>query len=262
MGSFFTGAGGGATPKDVWEYSVRRLAPETKIINVTHKAPVETLQATPTALPTAKPATPQKSWTVASTDLPTCDVAPDKIQFQAFIVVAGKNTDTVAQTVYVDVHVNGTLRVSGSASIPADYYWTANIFVGDVKIGDVIDVYVWASATTVNWDYDAYQIQVMNIVPKSGLILTCAFNTTAFNLTSGNPLIQGTAYHYVVNLDLVAVVSNASSGSVSMLYAGNQFILTYLVGYAYRNFIGFLTDSTYRPRYYRQAVVLTVEVVY
>jgi hypothetical protein len=238
------------------------ISRRVKIITITHKAPVETLQTTPTSLPTAKPVSPQKSYTVASTDLPTTDVVPDKIQYQAMVFVAGKNTDTVSQTVYIEVYLNGTLVRSASSTVGAGYYWTASIWVADVKVGDVIDVYIWASDTAVNWDYDAYQIQVMNIVPISNnLIATLAFNTTHYPLTRGTPSTVGAYGYDIINFDVVIIASNVLSGSAVLTFPINKHIFAYIPD-LYGSYLILDASITYRPYYRKQYLINTVKVLY
>jgi len=139
------------------------LRKPVKIIEITLKDPTETLQATPTSLPTAEPATSQIVRTIAEADLPTISVNGSPNIFQAkctaWFVTGGKNTDTASRRVYYRALKNDASIRTGSMSVPAGYYWTLRFYFYDVIAGDTIEFRLWATTTKVNWDYDAYCCQ-------------------------------------------------------------------------------------------------------
>jgi len=128
---------------------------------ITYPAPYENLQDTPTDLPTAEPGTPQISYTVASGDLPVIlPSLPDNGKYVAYLIAAGKNTSASSQTVYFRMKKNGASITNGSSSVSAGYFYTRMFWFFDVQPGDVLEIYLWASSSEVNWDYEARFIYV------------------------------------------------------------------------------------------------------
>jgi len=251
----------GVSAADVWTWPIRRLTYEKVLITFTHKAPSETLMSTPVSLPTSKPSTPQLSIEITSEMMPTSDVAPESVGYQLAVYVAGKNTDTVAQTVYVEVVLNGTTVISRSTSVSAGYYWTFSGFVSNVDVGDVVDVYMWATSSLVNWDYYAYQVQVMRVAYWSGsLVYDLAFTSAGAGLTKGSPSVASTGNLYVYTQGLVAAVSNASSGRVTNVLPIGKLIATHYGDY-YINYGTIASSSTSRPYYHRQYYIYQLGVV-
>jgi hypothetical protein len=245
------------------------LAPYTKIfqnIIVQMRAPVENLQATPTSLPTAEPATSQWSKTLASTDFPTITPTPYNVAYVACVYLAGKNTETAGQTVYWRMIKNGASVATGSAGVSAGYYYTVNASFFGVVAGDVIEVRLWATSANVNWDYDGFQIQPSRLVTAEALNSPCYvnFRSLASNplLVKGNPSISTyyslTPYH----LDTALPTINAPA-SYDVLYPKATYCLyrLYAGDYSSSNTASVTTDSTYRPRYVTNYVPLTISLV-
>jgi len=250
--------------KEIWSHVERKLTYERKLITFTHQVPTETKQSTPTPLPTAKPSTPQKTITITSGMLPTFDAPLDDIKYQIAIWVGGRNTDTVSRYVYVDIALNGVTVISSSKDVGAGYYWTFSGFVSGVKVGDVIGIYLWASATTVNWAYDAYQVQVMSVlVCQNELLFDVSFESEFFNLV--NP------YAYSVVCESRGLVCSSQGFGIAIvdstrgrapnIFPIDKVIETYYGGY-HRNWsIILATSNAYCPWYIKQACIRRLGVV-
>jgi hypothetical protein len=245
------------------------LAPYTKIfqdITVQMKTPVENLQATPTSLPTAEPSTSQWIKTLASGDFPTITPTPYNVAQVAYVCLAGKNTDTASQTVYWRMIKNGASVATGSTSVSAGYYYTVNAFFLGVVAGEVIEVRLWASATTVNWDYDGFQIQPSRIVTTEALNSPCYTNfknvIACPTLVKGSPSVSTTYGMYVQHLDAF-LTSVSSPTAFEMLYPKATYCLyrLYYGDNTVMNSASVITSASYRPYYYRNYVPLGISLV-
>jgi len=236
-----------------------------QVITIKLKAPVENLQSTPTSLPTAEPSTSQYSKTLASTDFPTISPTPQNVSYVALVFLGGKNTDAASQTVYWRMLKNGVSIATGSASVSAGYFWTLNAFFFGVVAGDVLEVRLWASATTVNWDYDAFQVQASRLVTAEALNSPCTVNFIAFsvnpNLTKGTPAVYSSYALYPHHLD----ISLPSTGTPTVydinFPKSNYGLYRINIGdYSYLNSSSLVTSSSNRPYYYRNYVPDTIKL--
>jgi hypothetical protein len=230
------------------------------------KAPVENLQATPTSLPTAEPATSQWTKTLASTDFPSISPTPYNVAYTALVYLAGKNTDTATQTVYWRMIKNGVSVATGSASVSAGYYYTVEAFFYGVVAEDVIEVRLWATSANVNWDYDGFQIQPSRMVTTEALNSPCYTNfknvIACPTLVKGSPNVAGTGNVYVYNVDALTVAMSAPT-AYDMLFpkATYCFYRVYYGDYNSMNTALTSTSASYRPNYHRNYVPLTISLV-
>jgi hypothetical protein len=131
-----------------------------KSMTITHATPREW---NPTAqdLPTTKPGTPQVSITIQQSDLPTF-TGNQPLSYKAIpaINVSGLNSTGGAVTVNYEIHKNGATIASGSkTSIANANYWSVDAMCGACAIGDLIEVFLWASVTP-SCTFDYYSIFV------------------------------------------------------------------------------------------------------
>lgn len=193
-----------------------RVTPLLSSLNklvITHQTPYENLQSTPTALPTAEPGTSQISYTVTAADLPSLNQTVESKIIVALMYAAGKNTDAASQTVYWRMLKNGASVNTGSSAVTAAYFWTFNAFFYDVVVGDILELRFWATAATVNWDYEARQLQVTRLaLLEKYLLLLCNFTGVALHpyLTLGNPSTYSTGAFYVYHLSDASINISAS----------------------------------------------------
>ena len=176
------------------------LLTSRKILNISYATPQETLLATPVTLPTAEPATPQISYTVATADLPTFNMPLYQKKWVAMIYGSGK---TVTQpTLSYNMKKNGASVSTGSGLVGAGYYYVRNCFFYDVAVGDVLELALWSDQTDTNWDYKAYQIQATRLIllNKPRLLLPCNFASLAKHPTLtapyAYPYYTGNVYPY------------------------------------------------------------------
>jgi hypothetical protein len=232
-----------------------RLSPlftSLKTLNITYQTPQETLLGTPETLPTSEPATPQISYTVAQSDLPTFNMSPYQKKWVAIVIGAGKAV--TAATIYYRMKKNGASVATGSSSVSANYYYTRECFFYDVAVGDVLELALWSNQTDSNWDYKAYQIQVSRLIllDKPRLLSPCNFAALATQpvLTLGNPS-STTNYLYIYHIDQYLIGINSAT-SLDVIYPKNTYGMfrEYYGDYAYFNSSIARTDTAYRPYYY------------
>ncbi len=210
-----------------------------KIFNFTYQSVDENLQGTPTALPLTEPATAQVSKTVASGHLPSTDIPLASKKYIGVLVAAGQNTDAAQQTVYWRMKKNGSNVNTGSLTVAAGYYWTVEAWFYDIVVNDTLELFLWASSTNVNWDYDGYHTQFtrINFYNKYIFGLKVEAITGQPNLTSGNPSSTGNYHFYIIHKD-----GNFSPGASNYYYRD---------GTAGALFGALYPDSTYGTYYVR-----------
>jgi hypothetical protein len=234
-----------------------RLTPiltSLKTLGVTLPTPLETLLATPEELPTAEPATAQISYTVQNANLPVFSFDVYRVVWVGYLVGAGKiNT---AGYVYYRMKKNGASVATGSTYVSAGYYYTFNCWFYDVKVGDLLELALWSSVSGNNWDYKAFCIHPTRLIPfnKPRLLTPCNFSAlTQYPILSlGNPSYTLVGV-YVNHLDSsIALIT--SSKLFEALYPKDTYGLTRLYyGDLYNaNSATSATDTTFRPKYYRQ----------
>jgi hypothetical protein len=232
-----------------------------KTLTITYKTPQETLLATPVALPTTEPSTPQIRYTVGVADLPNLSFGAPRT-WVAIVYGAGKNgVSSVA--LYWRMKKNGVSVATSSISLSANNYYTVNAYFYDINIGDVLELSLWASASGPNWDYKAYQVQVtrINLFNRLILLKPCNFKTMSIQpvLTLGNPIVYSTYPIRPHHLDKQQeLLSNANSYEVLMpgpLYKTYRLTL----GDVTANTATVNTHSANRPYYSQQYVPTTIE---
>lgn len=131
-----------------------------KTFAITIAAPRETLDGSPTVLPTTEPATSQISFTVQTSDLPTITPSPNSMKYVAILYGAGKNTDAASQTVSYRILKNGVSVATGSiTATPTNNFYTVSCYqFYDVVVGDVLELRLWATSANVNYDYYAIAV--------------------------------------------------------------------------------------------------------
>lgn len=107
-------------------------------------------------LPTSEPATPQLSYTIAASDVPTVAANFD-LQFtlHPLLWARGRNTGGAAQTISYRLKKNGVSQATGAlGSCANNYYYcvTAGYKWGDTPpvVGDVVEMALWASGSGVS----------------------------------------------------------------------------------------------------------------
>jgi hypothetical protein len=232
-----------------------RLSPlftSLKTLNITYQTPQETLLGTPQTLPTSEPTTPQISYTVAQSDLPTFNMSPYQKKWVAIVIGAGKAV--TAATIYYRMKKNGASVATGSSSVSANYYYTRECFFYDVDVGDILELALWSNQTDSNWDYKAYQIQVSRLIPlnKPRLLSPCNFAalTTHPALTLGTPSF--TYYSLYPYHDDIELPSISAPTSYDFLYAKGTYGMFRIFwgDYSSSDYSTSRTSTTYRPYYY------------
>jgi len=225
---------------------------------ITYPDPYENLQDTPTDLPTAEPEAPQMSYTVASGDLPVIlPSLPDNGKYVVYLIAAGKNTSTSEQTVYYRMKKNGTDICNGGSSVSTDYFYTRMFWFFDVQPDDVLEIYLWASSSEVNWDYEARFIYVTRMgrvnVLHDHFVIYADDNLPV--LSQGNPHVFATESFYVY-IDESFYSNVAPDRSLEFYYPESdyKFGRVYMGDRSVANSSYQSRSSSYRPYYYKNGV--------
>jgi hypothetical protein len=226
------------------------------------QAAQETLQGTPTTLPTSEPGagSEQVSYTVVSGDLPTFSGSvPIAQTWIADVIAAGKAV--TAATISWRMKKNGSNVATGTQAVAANTFYTVNAYFVGVAVGDVLTISLWSNQTDSNWDYNAYQIHYDRLIPENPnklyvYNLTYTLFTPNANLPTlvkGNPASTGTQYpnFNVGNSGFAVPISSSQNvgallvssiyGLVRMYYGEQAGVNTAIVN----------TSATYRPYYYQ-----------
>lgn len=174
-----------------------------KTFSLTYPTPYESLQGTPISVPNvgSLPGTPLASYTVQSSDFPTISPSPVSTKYTGILVISGKNTDSSARTVNFQINKNGSNTVASSFSANASSYWTQTIYkFMDVVAGDVLDIYLYCSASAlINYDYVSFFIIPTQLLLSNASIVKDVSFTIAPSVTlaSGTPSVSFTGVWYV-----------------------------------------------------------------
>jgi hypothetical protein len=226
-----------------------------KTLYIAYQNPKETLIA-PQTLPTSEPETPQITYTVTATDLPSLSLTPYKKVWVASVFGAGRVV--TAATIYYRMKKNGVSVKSASLSVSANFYYTCHCFFYDVKVGDVLELALWSNKTDSNWDYKAYQIQVSRLIlfDKPRLLVPCNFAALSTQpvLTLGSP-VYFPQLLYPCHLDKALSGISAATFYESLYPKDTYGLFRVNYGdYSYQNGCSWVTSVSYRPYYYRNYV--------
>jgi len=216
-------------------------------LNITYQTPQETLQETPTVLPTTEPGTATFSYTVATGDLPTFDGVPLSQSFVALLYASGLNTTAIPAIISYRIKKNGASLVTSTATAAASQYWTLCLFnaslVG-VVAGDVLDVYLWQTTTNaLGWSWQGFAVNVSRIQVEKASKLHL---NMIYTISGSYPIfINGTVYSSGSNVVTPAQSSGAVTMSLSNTRTFNAIRFYSTGSYAYRAYYGDLSASCF-----------------
>lgn len=235
-------------------------------LTITMQTPQETLQGTPTTLPTSEPSpgNEQISYTMASGDLPAFSIPMLSQVWVPVVVGAGKVV--TAATISWRIKKNGTSVATGSSAVAAGYYYTATGYFYSANVGDVLTMSLWSNQTDSNWDYNGYQVAFTRLIPDKLNLYSLSFSslTTLTPFTQGNPINDGNnnPYFYVSSVPYAVQFSSAMSFTFIQLNSTYGLMRLYLGDYGTSNSVSLLTDATHHPANYRNNVPLTITYRY
>jgi hypothetical protein len=228
-----------------------------KNLATTLQTPQETLQGSPTTLPTTEPSTPQIGYTVASGDLPTFSVTPYSQYWLAYLIGGGKAV--TAATVSARMKKNGSSVATQGNSVAANTYYTYEAFFLNCAVADSLQMSLWSNQSDSQWDYQAYCVLPTRIVMKSSLPIYAPFNfntvTGVPTFTKGNPSVFNLASHlwFVETEDIAqanSIVINAAQNFKCLHPAGTYgFGCLYIGDFNNSNSLVIHTSGSYRPYY-------------
>jgi len=179
------------------------LSGSVHTLNFSYPSAVENnYWAAPVALQTTEPGTPQQSWTVTSTMLPSCSQGGVAITVCAQIYVSGYNSNASTVTLYYRVKRSGVSLTTASTTTAATTYYTLHIRgitpSINVQVGDTLDLFLWASTTGVDHRYNAIvffpgRIRIQN--PAGSDVFDETYHHITYSNFSKYPtLSRGTEY--------------------------------------------------------------------
>jgi hypothetical protein len=248
---------------------VKRTSVQPSLKNLAFTYPEsisETLLGTPETLPTSEPSTPQVSYTVQQSDLPTMSLQPFSLKWIGAVFGGGKFV--TAGNVYWRMKKNGDSVATGNDAVSANNYYTLSAYFRDVVVGDVLELAIWSNQSDSTFDYHAgTHVHPTRLVPHARWTFYKELSMAAVldypTLTSGNPQNSDELYTWQVYNDEQdnVIVSFAGPFSRKGIYIrGAQ--ATYGLGRARigdsttANAAYFLQHASYRP-YYRRGYILS-----
>ena len=233
--------------------------------SLTYPVPQETYDAAGTALPTTEPVVSQIVYTVQESDLPTSTDKAAAMKFTALLYGGGRNTGAAAATVNYRILKNGASVATSSASVAANNYYTISCYqLYDIKVGDTVEIRLWASAVTVDYRYKAMSVAISRYVPGGSLhqlLVNFQFlpSTTGYQVTlsqgvSPLRLSVGNAYIYIdkstftSNHNLAVVFGDVYRHAAFVCSQDRQFFQIQFGDYSQA--VAFLSSATALPYYY------------
>ena len=246
-------------------------------ISIAYQSPQETLQGTPTTLPTSEPTAgnEQVKYTIASGDLPTFSGCLPVLPVYCAIVYAAGKAITAA-TISWRMKRNGTSVATGTQAVGANTFYTVSAFfegpsgVGLVA-GDILTVSLWSNQTDSNWDYNAYMAHCTRLQPSQNRFKQTLCNVTYIIATTPTVLVSGVPSAVTTSGMLVMHTSygynSLSAGTyvypTITMYTGAYLFRLYNEDYlTYANTAIVNTHATYRPYYTRDALPTSISFRY
>lgn len=235
------------------------LVQPKQTVEVTLATPREELLSTPEELPTSEPATSQIVYTIQESDL---SILPSGAvcTYTALLYGAGKNAGGASATVYYRLLKNGASVQIGSSSVAAGYFYTVNCFnLCGVKVGDTVELRLWASAAGVNWDYKALAACPTRVKAwrDKQVLIDAGYSSTAFpTLTLGTPVVGAAQDPLPHNYDNPYSRSYNTKAGEAFVPGPVKSMVAVFYGDNSQSTV-FQTHSTYRPLYFRNGVPTT-----
>jgi hypothetical protein len=192
-------------------------------VSISYPDPDETPLETPVDLPTSEPAEAQISYTLASGHMPMWSPFELPHSKMMMLYTGGKNTSGGTLTVYWRVKVNGVNNSVGSnTAVSASAYWTLNSLGLPIpaSVGDVVDVYLWASGAGVELRYKAFACTPTRIGPYDIALADVVVVMDGFypTLAKGPRPQQGSAGYWRMPM------SNTDKDQASFLHSNGDLI--------------------------------------
>jgi hypothetical protein len=214
------------------------------------ETPQETLQGSPTTLPTTEPGSgsEQVSYTVQTADLPTFSFAVKSQVWLAILFGAGKVA--TAATISYRMQKNGASVATGTKSVSLNQYYTIGCYFYNVAVADVLTISLWSTQTDSNWDYNAYQIHPSRIIPFNSNLFPYTVNTVGLHpiLTVITPSTYTTVLAKFCVISNTYVIAFSTSISIPLIQVDPTYGL-FETGYGdatYPNGAGTMSSATLR----------------
>ena len=244
--------------------------------SLTYPAAQETYDAAGSALPTAEPAVSQIVYTIQESDLPVSTDKAAAMKFTALLYGGGKNNGASSATGYYRILKNGVSVTTGSSPVAANNYYTISCYqLYDVKVGDVVEIRLWASAATMDHRYKAMSVAISRYVPggklhqllvnfqflpsPTGYQVTLSQGTSPVRLSVGNVYIYVDKSTFSSNHNMAVVFGDAYRHAAFVCSQDRQFFQIQFGDYSQA--VAFLSSATALPYYY-SSIRLTGTISY
>ena len=244
--------------------------------SLTYPAAQETYDAVGTALATAEPAVSQIVYTIQESDLPVSTDKAAAMKFTALLYGGGKNNGASSATGYYRILKNGVSVTTGSSPVAANNYYTISCYqLYDIKVGDVVEIRLWASAATMDHRYKAMSVAISRYVPggklhqllvnfqflpsPTGYQVTLSQGTSPVRLSVGNVYIYVDKSTFSSNHTMPVVFGDAYRHAAFVCSQDRQFFQIQFGDYSQA--VAFLSSASALPYYY-SSVRLTGTISY
>ena len=244
--------------------------------SLTYPAAQETYDAVGTALATAEPVVSQIVYTIQESDLPVSTDKAAAMKFTALLYGGGKNNGASSATGYYRILKNGVSVTTGSSPVAANNYYTISCYqLYDIKVGDVVEIRLWASAATMDHRYKAMSVAISRYVPggrlhqllvnfqflpsPTGYQVTLSQGTSPVRLSVGNVYIYVDKSTFSSNHNMAVVFGDAYRHAAFVCSQDRQFFQIQFGDYSQA--VAFLSSASALPYYY-SSVRLTGTISY
>lgn len=130
-------------------------------------------------LPTSEPATPQITYTVQASDIPTFSGhTPFSYDIVPLLYACGKNS-TVSTTINFRMKINDvSINNGNNSSQTANFFYTYTVSrYAPVQVGDVVSFSLWSTQSDVTLDYSCFTTAVtrMQLAPMGAILKDVKF---------------------------------------------------------------------------------------
>jgi len=235
----------------------------SKIVSIRLPQPSEELFETPIDVPTSMPSTPQFSRLLSDNDLARADIGDyNYIRIFRYNIVIRNPTTSTVYVIFV-LRKNERTIYSGFSYSYAGYYSTFMVNFFDVKPGDRIEVFFYATQPGLQWIWHGWcsTLTRLKVFPRKTLQYFRYEAVLYPDFSLGNPRTQdqplGIAHDFIGYAWKISTTAEVygwrehKTYGLYLVYTGDQLA---------PNSVWNTQDRTYYPSYYRDVVPIKVIV--
>lgn len=237
----------------------------SSLVNISAiSAPVENSRTD--TLPTpSEPGSPQFSYTVSASNFVTFSRDSFIENNDINVNLSGDNTTGGNATVYYNVYYNAGSIKTGSNSMSTNRRWSMNVTVGDVSVGDTIEVAVWSDVANVDFLYDmrVFSYSSPFYEPAETVITveewSISPNITLTGRAGYSQFIGGSVPNATAAPDLDDAVGSTSNGGIVYGYSHHPTLGFYKGLRASANTASIENSSTFLPLVRMDSVISNIK---